>query len=109
MVKKKTSILPAELGPAVPWLKTMGVAVLGAFLVGALELGLDLLSGEAGARPPLWSLEGLALMGKAGLGGALVVVLAYLKGSPLPRREWSEEERAAERARLEAQGRLPQK
>lgn len=97
-------ILPPAVGPLIPWLQTAAFAVLGAFLIGALELALAMLTGATPGDP--FTREGLAHVGRTGLGAALVVALAYLKRSPLPRREWSEDERAHERARLASQGRL---
>lgn len=101
--KEHPTIVPAVVGPAIPWLKTLGVAALGAFVAGALEVALALLTG--GSDP--WTGEGLRQLWRAGLASAVVVALAYIKGSPLPRKEWSPEQRADERAKLEAQGRLP--
>lgn len=92
-------------GRFIPWLQTLGIAVVGAFVVGALEVALALLTGGGGPDP--WTIEGLRHLGRAGLAAAVVVAIAFLKQPPAgTRREWSEEERAAERARLQAQGRL---
>src|SRR5687768_12530394 len=96
--------IPPAIGRLVPWLHTLGVAVLGAFVVGVLETGLAMLTGVG---PTLWSGEGLRHMVQAGIAAAVVIALAYVKQSPLGRYEWSEEQRAAERARLEGMGRLP--
>ena len=91
------------LGPAIPWLKTAGVAVIGAFVAASLELALTMLSG--GQDP--WTREGLSHLGRAGLAAAIVVALAYVKRSPLPRKEWSQTQRQNERLKLAKQGRLP--
>lgn len=102
--RKAPTVIPPALGPVIPWLQTLGVAALGAFLIAVLETGLAML---AGTGPAPWSGEGLRHLVHAGAAAALVVAIAYVKQSPLVRKEWSEEQRQAERARLEAQGRLP--
>jgi hypothetical protein len=101
-----TAEIKVKLGPTIPWLQTLGVAVVGAFVGAALEVALSLLNGGGGVDP--WSPEGLAHMGRAGLAAAIVVALAYWKQPPAgTRTQWSEAARLAERVKLEAQGRLP--
>ena len=99
----KPTIIPPSVGPLIPWLQTLGVAILGAFVAAAMQLALTMLTG--GQDP--WTHEGVVQLVRAGAAAAIVVILAYLKQSPLARHEWSEDQRAAERTRLEAQGRLP--
>jgi len=96
--------MPAAIGPLIPWLQTLGVAALGAFMVAVLETGLGMLTGSG---PAPWSGEGLRHLVHAGIAAAVVVAIAYVKQSPLGRFEWSDEQREAERAKREAQGRLP--
>lgn len=100
------TIIPPVVGRLIPWLQTLGVAAIGAFVAAALEVALSLLHGEGGPTP--WTGEGLAHMGRTGLAAAIVVAMAYLRQAPAGlRKEWSEEQRAAQRTKLEAQGRLP--
>lgn len=101
----KVTIIPPAIGWTIPWLKALGVAVIGAFVVGALDAAQLLLVGEGGLDP--WTRDGLRHMVRAGLAAAIPIFTAYLLHSPRVRHEWSEEERAARRATLEAQGRLP--
>jgi hypothetical protein len=105
MTDPKVTIIPPVVGRFIPWLQTLGVAAIGAFVAASLEVALSLLRGGGGPAP--WTGEGLAHMGRTGLAAAIVVALAYLRQAPAGlRKEWSEEERAAHRAKLEAQGRL---
>jgi hypothetical protein len=101
--EKPPTIIPPSVGPLIPWLQTLGVAILGAFVAAALQLALTMITG--GQDP--WTHDGVVQLVRAGAAAAIVVILAYLKQSPLARHQWSEDQRAAERDKLEAQGRLP--
>lgn len=104
-VDPKTRVLEV-LGPSIPWLRTVAYTIVGAFVVGALELALTMLRAPAGTGPALFSYEALRHLLSAGLAASIVVVLALVRDSTLPRKEWSQAEREAARAKLEAQGRL---
>lgn len=94
------SILPRALGRFVPWLKVLAVGTAGAFFYAVGDRAVVMLSG--GQEPDPWTRAGLAQLLRVGV----LAAIAYLMRSPRPRKEWSEEQRAAHKARLEAQGRV---
>ncbi len=85
------------LGPAIPYLQALLVVIAVAIAQSALDSLLAWI-------PTLAQIPGPV---RASLAAGVLAAIAYLKKSPLTREEWTPEERAAERAKLESQGRLP--
>lgn len=95
--------LPAWMGPFVPAIKTFTMAVGGAAFGAVVDAGYALATGEG---PQPWSRAGFHHMANVGTTTAVAAAYAYLRHSPQPRKEWSEEERLAHQEKLAAQGRL---
>lgn len=97
------SKLPGWLGPLVPWVKGLVAAAAGAAFGAAGDALVIML--ESGQSP--FTPTGRAHIGHVALVTAVATVVAYVQRSPRPRKEWSEDQRAAHKAKLAAQNRLP--